>query len=191
MEVHSEFRSFLVTEGCEEALWKILCKLDRQNPKPEDPVDYIRQNIDPELSANLTALETEFDAKIESFVEMAYDYPKAYKKFLKWKAGRSKKMKSKGPSKSQRIIEEKLYALENPLGAISEVSEGMLDSITEESGSQKADDDLETKSGKSGKNSKSGKNDKKSTESKTSGKKSNEKKLNDKKSPKKEKKSTK
>lgn len=125
----SEFREYLELAGSEDALWKTLIKMDRMEPKPEDPIEYIRQNLDPKLSKHLADLQEQVDAKIEELVQMVYENPKACKKFLKWKSKRSKKAR-KG-KRCDEIVLNKINALKNPVELIPEAEDESEPTIAE------------------------------------------------------------
>lgn len=121
----SEFREYLESAGSENALWKILIKMDRMEPKPDDPIEYIRQNLDPKLTKNLADLQDQVNVKVEELVQLAYENPKACKKFLKWKIKTSKKAR-KG-KRCDKLIINKIKAFQNPVEVIPEAPEAPIE----------------------------------------------------------------
>lgn len=81
----SPFREYLVKSGGEEAIWNVLIKLDKLEAKPEDPVEYVRQNMDRKLSENFADLKQEIEEAKGEIDNFAQEHPKLYAKYLKKK----------------------------------------------------------------------------------------------------------
>lgn len=92
-----DFREYLKNAGCEKALWNILIELDKMKVKPDDPVEYIRVNLDPSLTEKFGGLKQEIEEKIAEILKIAEEHPAVYSKFLKMKRKKAKKGK-KGKS---------------------------------------------------------------------------------------------
>lgn len=91
----NQFREYLTKSGGEEAMWKILIKLDKLRTKPENPVEYIREHMDSNLSEHFANLKQEIEevkGKIEDFAQAQ---PRLYEKYLK----RKNNAINKGPKK--------------------------------------------------------------------------------------------
>lgn len=93
-----DFREYLQSKGAEQALWNILIEMDKMKNKPENPVEYIRENLSPELTKQFTNLKMDIHLAEEEFSQLANEYPKQYRKFLKWKQKRAQKL-AKGAKK--------------------------------------------------------------------------------------------
>ena len=96
MAQSSAFREYLESSGGEEAMWKVLIKLDGMKNKPEDPVEFIRENIAPELSEIYKTLKEDITKTEEELLAIAEKYPKIYEKYMKRKkksVGKPKKKK--------------------------------------------------------------------------------------------------
>lgn len=83
MEGERDFLAYMKDTGVEKALWKLLIEMDSMKEKPENPVEYMRQNFDPELSAKLVTLKKDIRAKESELTELAEKYPDIYKKCMK------------------------------------------------------------------------------------------------------------
>lgn len=81
----SAFRQYLQSSGGEEAMWNVLIKLDSMKNKPADPVNFIRQNIAPELTELYKTLREDIEKLEEELSKIAQQYPKIYEKYLKKK----------------------------------------------------------------------------------------------------------
>lgn len=92
-----DFRDYLKNAGCEKALWNILIELDKMKVKPDDPVEYIRVNLDLGLTEKFGGLKQEIEDKIAELMKIADEHPAVYSKFLKMKRKKAKKGK-KGKS---------------------------------------------------------------------------------------------
>lgn len=78
-----DFHDYLKDTGSENALWEILIELDKMKVKPDDPVEYIRENLSPALTAKFTNLKEEIEATLNEISQIAEEYPQVYNKFLK------------------------------------------------------------------------------------------------------------
>lgn len=95
MAEYNEFKEYLKSSGGQDAIWKVLIKLDAVKNKPGDPVEYIRQNIDSGLTELFESLTKEIEELKEEISTFATDHPNIYAVFLKKKA-KSSKGKRKG-----------------------------------------------------------------------------------------------
>lgn len=86
-----EFRDYLEITGGEKALWDVLIELDKMKIKPDDPIDYIRENLDVKLTKKFADLKTDIHLLEEEIEKLSEKYPVAYKKFLKWKQKTARK----------------------------------------------------------------------------------------------------
>lgn len=82
----NEFREYLASSGGEQAMWDVLIKLDSMKKKPDDPVDFIRQNIAPEMTEIYKTLKVEIKQSEDELATFAANYPKIYAKYLKRKS---------------------------------------------------------------------------------------------------------
>lgn len=88
-----EFLSYLEKKGGAEALTKVLVELDRRKNDVEDPVAFIRLNIDKDLTENYEILHNQIDEAKQELSKLAEDNPAVYAKFLKTKKKKGKKGK--------------------------------------------------------------------------------------------------
>lgn len=91
----NEFRQYLSMSGGEEALWNVLIKLDAMKRKPTDAVDYVRQNIAPEMTELYKSLKEEIKQSEDELSTIATKYPKIYDKYIKRKQKLAKKSRKK------------------------------------------------------------------------------------------------
>lgn len=91
----SPFREYLEKSGGEEAIWNVLIKLDKLKAKPEDPVEYLRENMDPKLSENFADLKHEIEEVKGEIDNFAKNHPKLYEKYIKKQNTTTKKEKKK------------------------------------------------------------------------------------------------
>lgn len=110
-----DFHEYLQSKGAEQSLWNILIQIDKLKNKPENPVEYIRENLDPELTKQFTNLKMDIHLAEEELSQLANEYPKQYQKFLKWKQRRvrklargAKKSAGKNDAKKEAIAQVKL-----------------------------------------------------------------------------------
>lgn len=97
-----DFRDYLESTGAVKALWNILIELDRLKNKPDDAVEYIRENLDRELTKQFISLKLDINAAEEEFSQLANEYPIVYNKFLKWKRRRGKKLAKGVPKTTEK-----------------------------------------------------------------------------------------
>lgn len=96
MAQSNAFREYLESSGGEDALWKVLIKLDAMKNKPEDPVGFLRENISPELSEMYKTLKEDIEKTEEELSTIAEEYPKIYEKYM------TRKNKSVGKTKKKK-----------------------------------------------------------------------------------------
>lgn len=95
MEISNEFRQYLRKGGCEQAMCQCLIALDKMKVKHENPVEFMRQHMDLDLTEKLASLRQEVDSAANSLMELAEKYPKLYAKLMKQKKLRMKKIGKK------------------------------------------------------------------------------------------------
>lgn len=86
-----EFRDYLQRTGCEKALLDILIELDKMKIKPNDPVEYIREHLDPDLTEKLDSLKIDIATAMDELSKISSEYPVEFQKFLKIKKREKKK----------------------------------------------------------------------------------------------------
>lgn len=101
------FREYLESTGCEQALWDILIAIDAMKIKPKDPIEYIRQNIDLNLTEQFENLRKQINEANEELLRLAKEHPKVYEKFLKWKSKTAKKKKGGGKDLKSDLNKDK------------------------------------------------------------------------------------
>lgn len=95
MAQSNEFREYLEQCGGTKAMWDVLIKLDSMRKKPDDPVDFIRQNIAPEMTEMYKTLKEEIKQSEDELATIAANYPKIYEKYLKRKSKLAARKKKK------------------------------------------------------------------------------------------------
>lgn len=102
-----EFRDYLQRTGCEKALWDVLIELDEMEIKPNDPVEYIREHLDPQLTAKLDSLKIDIATAMDEISKISSENPLVYENFLKMKKRKKKKVAkpSKGSNLKSKIKE--------------------------------------------------------------------------------------
>lgn len=95
---NGQFKEYISKSGGEKALCDVLIKLDSMKNKPENPVEYVRDNISPEMTELFKTLKEEAKNSEEELSAIANKYPKIYEKYLK----RKEKLKSKKGRKAKK-----------------------------------------------------------------------------------------
>lgn len=103
-DLEEDFQEYLQSTDCEKALWEVLIDIDNHKHELEDPVEYMRQNLDPELTEKFKKLKNKITAKRDEISQLADEYPVVYQKFLKWKLKQARK--------SKRILKKKAATIE-------------------------------------------------------------------------------
>lgn len=103
-EPEVSFYDYIKNSGCEDALWRVLIDVDKLQNKLEDPVEYIRENLDSELTERYAILRQELTEAGEELLQLAEEYPKEFAKYLKIK---KKKAKKRGLKKGELLPMEK------------------------------------------------------------------------------------
>lgn len=81
-------------KGCTQALWKVLIEVDKRKDDLQDPVAYIRENLDLDLTKKYRTLQAEIEEATNEMTQLSEQYPVEYAKFLK-KRKKGKKGKKK------------------------------------------------------------------------------------------------
>lgn len=76
------FRDYMKASGGLDGIWKVCCHLDKLEPKPDDPVDFIRQNIDKKLTMRYITLKEEIEQKKLELAELEEKHPQVYAKYM-------------------------------------------------------------------------------------------------------------
>lgn len=87
---------YLERKGCIQALCKVLIEVDRRQDNLQDPVAFIRENLDPDLTKMYRTLQAEIEEATAELTQLSEQYPVEYAKFLK-----TKKRKGKGKGKGK------------------------------------------------------------------------------------------
>lgn len=112
-----DFRDYLESTGCEQALCDILVAIDAMKIKPEDPIEYMRQNIDPKLTEEFENLKNQINEANEQLNQLSEAHPTVYEKFNKLKRKMdSKKIKTKSMQSEERKSPE-IKTNQNKLGS--------------------------------------------------------------------------
>lgn len=89
----SSFKDYMESSGGARALWNVLIELDklRLTTKLDDPVEFVRRNIDPELTHNFDSLQQQIKGAKRQIMAFSRRHPKIYDKYIKSKTKRAKK----------------------------------------------------------------------------------------------------
>lgn len=96
MDAAESFREYMERTGCADALWKVLIEIDKLQDELVSPMEYIRINLDPELTEKFQSLKDRINEAQDEIRQLFEDYPDECGKFLKWKKKRAKKRILKG-----------------------------------------------------------------------------------------------
>lgn len=90
-----EFLEYLQNSGGQDATLCVLIEMDSMREKPENPVEYLRENIDREITNLHVNLKAEIEKAKEVISEIEEQYPQIYDKHMKRKMKTSAKRKTK------------------------------------------------------------------------------------------------
>lgn len=85
------FLAYLKKSGCEEALWKALIELDKLQNKLENPVEFIRLNLDKDLNERYKTLRRQIAEVRKDVLRFSEENPTAFAKYLKMKKKKAKR----------------------------------------------------------------------------------------------------
>lgn len=101
----NDFSEYMNSTGCTDALWRILIEMDKLKNELDDPVEYLRVNLDPELTKLFASLKDQIQMAREEIMQLFEEYPKECGQYLK----RKKKIGRKRMKKGQLMPIEKIF----------------------------------------------------------------------------------
>lgn len=91
----ADFLGYLTKKGTTDALWKVLIEIDKRKNDLDDPVTFLRENLDPDLTAEYKILLKGIEEATAELNQLSEEHPVLYAKFLKTKKKKGKKGKKK------------------------------------------------------------------------------------------------
>lgn len=116
------FHAYMKRSGCEEALWRALIELDKMKDTLDDPIEFLRLNLDKELNVRYETLKRQIAEAREEVLRISEENPDLFAKYLKMKKKKAKrgqilpieKVFIKEADKSEDIKSEKGITEEEP-----------------------------------------------------------------------------